>query len=285
MRCALNSPAVTERNAETGTERHGTAPHVPAGALASAGGMDGWAATVVWALVPERVTWRLVGPAGEVRYLKVAPRGTEVSLADERDRLRWAATRLTVPHVLDYGTDGENEWLLTAGIDATSAVDDTLCADPPRLVPLLADGLRQFHAAAWHDCPFDGRLDRALTLVRRRLWDGLGEPDYVFQRQGGLTARAALEFLERARPEPEDLVVSHGDYCVPNVLIRDWGVAGFVDLGALAVADRWRDLAVALWSVTRNMGAGWEDRFLETYGVARDPHKLAYYHLLYDLLP
>lgn len=256
-----------------------------AAALASAGGMDGWGATVVWSIVPERVTWRLLGPNGEVRYLKVAPLGTDVSLADERDRMCWAATRLPVPHVLGYGTDGQHEWLLTAGIDGTSAVDETLCADPSRLVPLLAEGLRRFHSVAWHDCPFDGRLDRALTLVRQRLADGRGDPDYVFQRHGGRTARAALELLEESRPEPEDLVVCHGDYCVPNVLLRDWCVAGFVDLGALAVADRWRDLAVALWSVTRNLGAGWEDRFLEAYGVTRDPHKLAYYHVLYDLLP
>ena len=43
--------------------------------------------------------------------------------------------------------------------------------------------------------------------------------------------------------------------------------------------------AIALWSVTRNMGPGWEDAFLEAYGIRRDPRKIAYYHLLYDLQP
>ena len=53
--------------------------------------------------------------------------------------------------------------------------------------------------------------------------------------------------------------------------------------GALAVADRWYDLAVATWSVTWNLGAGWEDLFLASYGVARDDQAIAFYRLVYDL--
>ena len=46
-------------------------------------------------------------------------------------------------------------------------------------------------------------------------------------------------------PPSEDLVVCHGDYCFPNVLLDDAGaITGFLDLGELAVADRWWDVAV-----------------------------------------
>jgi kanamycin kinase len=242
-------------------------------------------ATVVWAFAPGRVTWRLRRPEGEPWYLKVAPAGEAPSLADEAARMRWLGPRLAVPRVLGCGEDGGQEWLLTAAVAGTSAVDPALRADPGRLVPLLAEGLRRFHGLPWGECPFDARVDPALATVRERLSDGRGDPGYALQRHGGRTAAEALRFLEAERPPAEDLVVCHGDYCVPNVLIRDWRVAGFVDLGAVGVADRWRDLSVALWSVTRNMGPGWEDRFLQAYGVRRDPQRLAYYALLYDLLP
>src|SRR5262249_3331682 len=116
-------------------------PHIPPGALAGAGGMGGWAATVVWSLVPERVPWRLCSPGVEVRYLKVPPGGAGASLDAERQRMQWLATRLPVPRVVDHGSDGAHEWLVTAAIDGMSAVDATLRADPRRLVPLLAEGL------------------------------------------------------------------------------------------------------------------------------------------------
>jgi kanamycin kinase len=69
------------------------------------------------------------------------------------------------------------------------------------------------------------------------------------------------------------------------VLISDGRVSGCVDLGQLGVADRWWDLAVATWSVTWNLGPRWEDLFLDAYGVRRDPARVAFFRLLYDLLP
>jgi kanamycin kinase len=70
---------------------------------------------------------------------------------------------------------------------------------------------------------------------------------------------------------------------VPNVLLEDGEVTGFVDIGGLGLADRWRDLAVGTWSVTHNLGPGFEAAFLEGYGVKADPQRQRFYRLLYDL--
>jgi kanamycin kinase len=99
-----------------------------------------------------------------------------------------------------------------------------------------------------------------------------------------LTLTAALARLERLRPRSEDLVVCHGDYCLPNVLVADGRVSGFVDLGELGVADRWWDLAVGSWSITWNLGPGFQERFLRAYGVSRDEGRIAFFRLLYDLV-
>ncbi len=89
------------------------------------------------------------------------------------------------------------------------------------------------------------------------------------------------------RPPPIDrLVVCHGDTCAPNTLIGDDGrCAGHVDLGALGVADRWADLAIATWSTRWNYGDGWEPALLAAYGIDPDPERTAYYRLLWDLGP
>jgi kanamycin kinase len=224
----------------------GGQPRIPSDAL---GGMSGWRRTVVWRFLPQVTTWRLVAPEGEVRYLKVSQLGQRASLADERERMDWAAGWLPVPRVLDHGSDGYDEWLLTTGLPGVNAVDDALRADPPRLVRLLAEGLRQFHRLPVAGCPFGGRGGHA-----------------------------------RRPPGEEDPVVCHGDYCLPNVLVDDWRVSGFVDLGELGVADRWADLTTATWSVTRNLGPGWEQLFLDTYGAAPDPAKRAFYRRLFRLV-
>jgi kanamycin kinase len=81
-------------------------------------------------------------------------------------------------------------------------------------------------------------------------------------------------------------VVCHGDSCAPNTLLGpDGRWTGHVDLGALGVADRWADLAVATWSTEWNYGPGWTEPLLAAYGIAPDPARIAYFRLLWDLGP
>ena len=59
--------------------------------------------------------------------------------------------------------------------------------------------------------------------------------------------------------------------------------AAIVDLGKLGIADRWADLAVAGWSTDWNYGPGLDGLPYDTYGVDRDPQRIDYYRLLWDL--
>ena len=56
--------------------------------------------------------------------------------------------------------------------------------------------------------------------------------------------------------------------------------------GALAGAGGMGDwAATVVWSLVPERVTWREDLFLEAYGIRRDPRKIAYYHLLYDMLP
>ncbi len=177
-----------------------------------------------------------------------------------------------MPTVLDQGGDGAGSWLLTAGLPGRNAVEARWLADPGRAVRAVGVGLRALHdALPVAGCPFSWSVsDRraaaaavATTPAQRRLVDDLGDP-----------------------PPPDLLVVCHGDACVPNTLLTDDGTcSGHVDLGALGVADRWADLAVATWSTVWNYGPGWETVLLDAYGVAPDDDRTAYYRRLWRLGP
>ena len=236
---------------------------------------------------PEIATYRLAHPRGEVRFLKLADVSHAQQLMHEEARMRWAHSHLPVPEVLEQSRDSQVVWLMTRavpGLDATNAIfRDT----PLRIVKLLAEGLRRFHQAPVEDCPFGFRLDKALSLVERRVESGAIDSERDFHPEHlHLSVNDALLQLQRDRPQEEDLVVCHGDYCFPNILIDGDRVAGFVDLGELGVADRWWDLAVATWSTTWNLGRGpgYEEAFLNAYEIAPDADRIAYYRLLYDLV-
>ena len=93
---------------------------------------------------------------------------------------------------------------------------------------------------------------------------------------------SALTILEESVPTDEDLVVCHGDYCPPNALLAAGRVTGYVDLGELAVADRWRDIAIGGWSTGWNFGTEYEPLFYEAYGVEPDPGRIRFYRLLWS---
>ncbi|MFD0525075.1 phosphotransferase [Paractinoplanes durhamensis] len=111
--------------------------------------------------------------------------------------------------------------------------------------------------------------------LERRTPPGRGRPQ-PRQRRGLAPSR---------NPTPIDrLVVCHGDPCAPNTLIGDDGRwRAHVDMATMGVADRWADLAVGSWSLSWNYGDGWEDLFFDTYGIAADRERIAYYRLLWDL--
>lgn len=246
---------------------------------------NSWSWSAVSVHPGNSATYRVSNGRNTTLFLKVVRRGWTPNAEAEAARLIWAHRYLPVPELIESGSAPESSWILTNGIEALDATSESFRSDVTGLVRHLAVGLRAFHESLPLTCPFHFRLADALCLVRDRLASGLIDPTRDFHAEHAhLTAEAAVAALHEDSPDSEHLVVCHGDYCVPNILIRDDHVVGYVDLGELGVADRWWDLAVATWSVTWNFGPGYEARFLEAYGVDRDDERIRYYRLLYDVV-
>jgi kanamycin kinase len=244
----------------------------------------GWSVVRLSRFEHASVVWRLESAEGAVRYAKVGWCGRHPSMADERARLDWCAGKLPVPEVVDAGTDERVEWLVTVALPGIDATDDGLRAEPQTLVPKLGAALRVFHESVAVDgCPFDFRLDAALEHCTRRVHEGSVPLDELHPEWRDRGPEGILDVLVGSRPPTEDVVVCHGDYCFPNVLLADGRVTGYLDLGALGVADRWRDIAIGAWSTTWNVDPSHEPLFYEGYGVEPDPDRIRYYRMLYDL--
>ena len=235
--------------------------------------------------MPGITTWRLTGPDGSVRYAKVDTEGCYPTLRGESERMIWAVAYLPVPTVVALEQEGGTTILLTEALPGRDATHPLWRDDVGALVAAFGRGLRAFHDAVGEEwCPFRFETGQALEHVRRRMHAEDIDPGGFHEDHRHLSPAAALAELEAAAPVDEDLVVCHGDYCPPNVLLRDFEVTGYVDLGELGAADRWWDVATGGWSTCWNFGEQFEPLFYESYGIMPDPVRIRFFRLLYDLV-
>lgn len=225
----------------------------------------------------------VAGSGHDPVFLKWAPSGSGIDLAAEARRLDWAAPYTTVPRVVDLTADRAGTLLVTSAIPGENAVAEPWNLAPGTAVGIIGEGLRRFHdALPTEGCPFSWAVHDRISTARRNAESGSTGPDLWHPEHRGLTLAEAMGILEE--PPPVDrLVVCHGDACAPNTIIHDGRLGGYVDLGALGVADRWADLAIATWSTEWNYGPGWAAELLDAYGIEDDPLRRGYYRLLWDL--
>ena len=123
----------------------------------------------------------------------------------------------------------------------------------------------------------DRRLDAAVFADHAPVVD---ETEFDAVRQGR-SAQELLDELAQLAPASEELCLTHGDYCLPNIIVDDDCVAGFVDLGRLGVGDRYRDLALVRRSLDYNGCADLIPLFFQEYGLPTpNADKLYLYQLL-----
>jgi aminoglycoside phosphotransferase len=146
--------------------------------------------------------------------------------------------------------DAGDGWMLTVELSGRTAADEWTPGERPAVLDGFADGMAALHAVDSSMCPFKS-----------------GFPDH-----------------ERT----ENHVVTHGDYCCPNVLIdpRTLCFVGVLDVGRLGVGDAYVDLAVATMTLTRlnpqYHGYCAVERVFARYGADIGDSRIVDYLAFYD---
>ncbi len=228
--------------------------------------------------------WHGVLPAGDAIYLKIADREPMMrEVRAEVERLRWLAGKLPVPRVLGYAEDHGKHALLLSTVPGSMTCDEQALQRPDAVVRALAAGLRLIHALPIATCPFDERDAVKLARAHAYIAAGWCDPDDLDADHQGLSWDELVQTIAATLPTTSDLVFTHGDYCLPNVLIdvTTFAVTGFIDWGRAGIADRAQDLALAARSIAFNLGAAWVAPFFMAYGLPEpDQARLAFYRLL-----
>lgn len=224
--------------------------------------------------------YRLEAADRPTLFVKTEPAGPLAELRDETARLRWLETAgVPAPLVVDAAAGADRDWLLMTAVSGRDLAS-TPRPEPATIVRLAADALRGLHRIDRASCPFDHTAGVRIAHARARMEAGLVEEEDYEGKEEGRTVADLFALLLAERPRTEDLVVTHGDACLPNLMAEDGAFTGFIDVGRLGVADRHQDLALAARDIAEELGEDWVAPFLDRYGIAADPAKIRFYRLL-----
>jgi aminoglycoside 3'-phosphotransferase II len=230
-----------------------------------------------------RATPILVGESGATVFatghgtiVKVDHADAPNTLQREAEVLRYAVGRFPAPALISCDSISGWQVLEMTRVPGEDASTERMLTRPAELCARLAHSLRMLHALPVADCPFDRRTAALLAEAGQRLSRGQVDTDDFDEPVDPV---ALLDTLRRTQPAADDLVVAHGDYCFPNIMLDPDSLAltGLIDLGRLGVADRFLDLGIAARSIGRNLGPGWVTPFFEAYGLPPDPVRIRYF--------
>ncbi|MDW9985428.1 phosphotransferase [Sinorhizobium meliloti] len=176
-------------------------------------------------------------------YAKIASGKAAALLEGERDRVAWLAPfRLGSPSVCEWIAADEACLVISAlpGVPAS----ELSAVDLKKAWPSILRQLKLLHELPTEACPFGRRLasmfDRAADVVRR---DAVN-PDFLAPEDQNTPPGELLDALRAELPrhlidEPSDLVICHGDACLPNFMVDPdtHRCTGVIDLGRLGTAE------------------------------------------------
>ena len=200
---------------------------------------------------------------GEGYYLKSAAAG---SLAREAKMASYFAARGLGPRVLSY-ISGAGDWLLTARALGEDGTHPSHLAEPKRLCDAMAEALRALHETDALDCPVQDRMGEYLALADQNYREGKFDLSLFGDKHPYRSAEEAYKVLSEGRALLKNEVLLHGDYCLPNIMLTDFKVNSFIDVGNGGIGDRHVDLFWGAWTLWFNLGTdAYRDRFLDAYG-------------------
>ena len=209
--------------------------------------------------------------------------------------MKWLQGKLPVPRVLYHAVENGVNYLLMSRAPGVMSCDESILNNQELVTELLAKGLKKLWTVDISDCPMRWDLPVKLAAAKHNIENGGVDLDNVepetFGEGGFKDPQALLDWLTEHQP-PLEPVLSHGDFCLPNIFVQDGDVSGYIDLGKTGIADKWQDIALCYRSLKHNYGGEYgsekrtdfnETLLFEKLGIEPDWEKIEYYILMDEL--
>jgi aminoglycoside phosphotransferase len=219
-------------------------------------------------------------------HVKLRPSGEHQSLSEEAERIIWAQKRIpTIEKARAIRLPGISA-LVTKTIEGLPSHKYIDTLQPERIIAGVDSAIALMQRADTDAFPFPApawTTEQGIAGNIRRLTDEKAKHRGLHPDFAARTKQELIDILE-AGPGADEKVLTHGDLCMPNVLLGNTGdVTGIVDLGGLHIGNRKQDLAIMSWTVEANMGSRWSDQLLAANSTSFDNPGILYQRLIYDL--
>jgi len=220
-------------------------------------------------------------------HVKLRPAKDHARMIDEAMRTRWAHTRFPIPtpdRARVMRLPGVSA-LITETIEGTPSHQCIETLEPHVILRGLSSAITSIRNIGTLGCIFkpphwtteQGIEENLKNLQNSKTKRKDLHPDFA-----DLTFRELKDIADIG--DDGQKAVSHGDLCMPNVLIDDKGnPAGIVDLGELHIGSPNLDLAIMSWVVQANMGNRWAHHLLAAHGADSQEPVILHNRLAYDL--
>ena len=162
-------------------------------------------------------------------FIKVASGYARKDLRCEQARLRWISGRLSVPIVIAHDSVAAVDFLALSAISGLPAHQATVHVPIEVISRQLGIALHTVHALPTIGCPFDDVVDKELIAAERRLRSGHIHVESFKAANGGRHPAAVLCSLRSRLADLGEVVFTHGDYALPNVILDGGRWKGLID--------------------------------------------------------
>ncbi|MDY0151629.1 MAG: aminoglycoside 3'-phosphotransferase [Candidatus Cloacimonas sp.] len=212
---------------------------------------------------------------GAIRaFLKTSKEG---SLVREMNMTRFMHKHNLAPAVIGYLCENGRDYLLTEALEGEDGIEERYLKHPERLAELFGESLRIIHNLPKSSCPYPSRSTEMLAECELNILRNYVDKSIITDK-----IQNAVKRLTELKHCAIDDVVIHGDYCLPNIILKDFTLRGFVDLGTGGIGDRHYDLFWGIWTLEYNLKSDkYRNIFLDAYGRDElDPERLELCRLL-----
>ena len=139
------------------------------------------------------------------------------------------------PEMLLYVSE-HKDYMVTREAVGEDCINQRYLEEPEKLVKALAETMKYLHGLTIEtDIPISASME-------------------LYEEQG---------YLDKVKCD----TLIHGDFCLPNILLKDGEFSSFIDVGAAGMGDRHLDIYWVLWSLNYNLQTDkYTDLFLDLYG-------------------
>ncbi|PKK93468.1 MAG: hypothetical protein CVV61_04465 [Tenericutes bacterium HGW-Tenericutes-6] len=212
---------------------------------------------------------------------------TSYEISHEIDVLRKLEPLEITPRLIDFIEEKSMIYAIIQKLEGEDLSQSTHLKDPIRLIDLLIEGLHILWSIPTSNLDINYTLDDKLKEAEKRINEGLvdhNDFDESIIKNRFSSAHEILQHLKTHQPIIKDLVLSHGDYCLPNICATHKKVTGFIDLGRVGLDSKHQDIALCARSILYNLEDDiYQKMFYEKLNIPIDFDLIDYYLLLDEL--